>query len=437
MASTKGISFRKLVVIVTWIYRISIMRVFPEEDRFIFLKWTLIGLLIRLAFMPFALHGDLVGINKFAFLLTHRGYIPSARMDYPPLAYFSIAFFQFLFRPFMSDFGYALDTGNPLWGESPHLFRYLFLLKFPYLIFDFGIAFLLLRFLENREKRLMVFKLWMLNPLIIFTSYLHGQFDIMPTFLVALSLYYVWKGKLTVSLILLGLGASLKQFPLLFLIPALILLGRTKLQKFRLLLWAVVPYLLLTFPYWGAGGFRHVLTTGGGYDENVLELYVGIGSHRVYIFVIGYAIILAFLYFHSLTRSSKQAFQKLLLAELVICLWFYATVFFHPQWVVWIMPMLTLFVVGHRKLTTLYWMLIICVFVYFTLEWGGLLTTWLFSPIDRVFFHSLIGPGEIVSYFYPSRKFLYIFHSIFIGISFWLIYQVFRSFLQERSENEE
>jgi hypothetical protein len=436
MASKKGFSFRRqnFVVFMKWIYRISIMKVFPEEDRLIFLKWALIGLLVRLAFMPFTLHGDLVGINKFAFLLTHRGHIPLARMDYPPLAYFSIGFFQFLFRPLMPDFGYALDSGNPLWGESPHFYRYLFLLKFPYLIFDFGIAFLLLRLVKNREKRLAAFKLWMLNPLIIFACYLHGQFDIMPTFLVVLSLYYVWREKLTASFILLGIGASLKQFPFLFLIPALILLGRTKLQKFAFLLGAVVPYLLLTSPYWKVSGFRQILTTGGGYDERVLGLYVGIGSHRVYIFVIGYVIILAFIYFHSFIRDSKDALGKLLLAELVICLWFYATVFFHPQWVVWMMPMLTLFVVGQRKLTTLYWLLIICVFVYTAVEWGGLLTTWLFSPIDRVFFHSLISLGEIISYFYPSRKFLFIFHSIFIGISFWLMYQAFRSFFPREEQ---
>lgn len=401
------------------------MKIFPEEERSIYLKWILIGLLVRLAFMPFTLHGDLVGINKYAFLLVHQGSIPPVRMDYPPLAYYTVGFFQFLFKPVMPFFGFALDSGEPLWGTTSHIYRYLFLLKSHYLIFDFGISFLLLRLVEDRKKRLLAFKLWMLNPLVIFTCYLHGQFDILPTFFVILSLYFVWKSKLGISLLCLAIGAAFKNFPLLFFIPALIFLGKNKREKLKLLLWAAVPYLLFTFPYWGDPGFKQAITTGGGYDETLLNLRFAIGDHTVYIFVLGYAMILAFAYFREPGRNSRDAFRALWQTELVICLWFYVTVYFHPQWTVWMMPLLILLVVGNKKLTSLYWFLIVCVFIY-TFWWGSLLSSWLFTRVDPGFFRELKPPSAVIARFYPPNKFINIFRSLFSGISIWLIYEILK-----------
>jgi len=399
------------------------VKIFPEEERSIYLKWLLIGLLVRLAFMPFTVHGDLVGINKYAFFLVHQGYVPPARMDYPPLAYYTVGFFQFLFKPIMPFFGYAPDSGDPLWGTTSHIYRYLFLLKSHYLIFDFGISFLLLRLIEDRKKRFLAFRLWMLNPLVIFTCYLQGQFDILPTFFVLLSLYFVWKAKLAVSLFCLAIGAAFKNFPLLFLIPALIFLGKSKGEKLKLLLWAAIPYLLLTFPYWGDPGFKRALTTGGGYDEVLFNLRVPVGPHMVYIFVFGYAIILAFAYFRERARSSQDAFRALWQTELAICLWFYATVYFHPQWTVWMMPLLILLIAGDKKLTSLYWFLIVCVFIY-TFWWGSLLSSWLFTHVDPGFFRELKPPSDLVARFYPANKFINIFRSLFSGMSIWLIYEI-------------
>jgi len=375
--------------------------------------------------MPFTVHGDLVGINKYAFLLVQQGYVPPVRMDYPPLAYYTVGFFQFLFKPIMPFFGFALDSGEPLWGTSPHIFRYFFLLKSHYLIFDFGISFLLLRLINDKQKRLSAFRFWMLNPLVIFTCYLQGQFDILPTFFVVLSLYFVWKAKMGISLLCLGIGAAFKNFPLLFVIPALIFLGKDKIEKLKLLFWAAVPYLLFTFPYWGDPGFKRSITTGGGYDDILFNLRFAIGPHTVYIFVLGYAIILAFAYFQERAKTPQDAFRALWQTELVICLWFYATVFFHPQWTVWMMPVLILLVVGNKKLTSLYWVLTICIFVY-TFWWGSLLSWWLFTYFDPGFFRALKSPGELISQFYPADKLIYIFRSLFSGISIWLIYHIFK-----------
>lgn len=392
----------------------------------------LIGLLIRLAFMPFTLHGDLVGINWFAYCLVHQGHIPLRRMNYPPLAYFTAYFFQLLFRPVMPLFEQWSDSVLP-WFSGPHLFRYVFLLKSYYLIFDLGVAFLLPRLIADNQRKLLAFKLWMLNPIVILVSYMQGQFDVLSTFFVILSLYYVAAKKFCRSLFFLGIGAALKQFPLLFLIPALTVLGRTKAVKFKLLLCGIVPYILLMYPYWGSPTFRKAVTTVAGMDEFVLYFHFDLGNvDKAYVYIVGYTIILALAYFHSRAKDSKEAFETLWRVELIILLWLYTTIFFLPQYFVWVTPLLILFSVENKKVRTLYWLQIICVFVH-TLHWDRYLPD-LFTPLDPAFFPHIPSPFYLINRYYPVAKFMGIFRSVFSGICLWMIYLILREFFLVKKE---
>ena len=406
------------------------MKLFPEKNRSIYLKWLLIGLLIRLAFMPFTLHGDMIGMNRVAYLLLYQGYIPPNQMGYPPLAYYTMSFFQFIFKPIMGFFGNVSSPGIS-WVTSPHVFRYSFLLKSYFLFFDLGIAFLLLRLLDEERKRSLAFKFWMLNPLVIFVCYVQGQFDILPAFFIVLSLYYVLKSRLALSMLCLGIGASFKNFPFFFLIPAIILLGKTKLEKLKLILLAVLPYLLLMYPYLGAAGYKNSAVTSTQ-NQRIFGFYFNLGTFdKVYVFVAGYVLILVFAYFHNYAKTKKDIFQMLWKIDLVVYLWFFATVYFHPQWFVWGMPLLILFIVGNKKLRFIYWIQIVCLFIY-TFHWGN-------EIIIRPFFNVIGGltsyygiktPSQIISRFFPPDTFMNIFRSVFTGILICMIYLVYRDFRQ-------
>ncbi|MFQ6066292.1 MAG: hypothetical protein ACE5K3_03320 [bacterium] len=364
---------------------LSIIKLLSEENEFFYLKWVLIGLLIRLTFMPFTFHGDIRAMNWVAHFLTYHGSLRREMMEYPPLAYYAMSFFQFLYRSFMPLYA---NTQEPAvdWVHGPHVFRYLFLFKSYYLIFDFGTAFLLPCVIQDKNRGLSAFKFWMLNPVVIYSSYVIGQFDILPTFFVALSLYYVWKSKLATSLLWLGIGASFKNFAFMYVIPALILLGRNKMEKLKLLLLVSVPYLFLLYPYLGGDTAGVPLLTGGKGRYMLLAGLDLAPDDRIYILIMGYAIILVLTYVYSqgYVRSSREVFDWLWRVELIVSLWWFAIITFHPQWFVWIMPLLTLFILENKRLITLYWLLVICFFVY-TFRWGRGLFGRLFMPIDPVF----------------------------------------------------
>ncbi|MFQ6066291.1 MAG: hypothetical protein ACE5K3_03315 [bacterium] len=401
-----------------------IRKLLPQEDRSVYLKWILVGLLIRLALMPFTIHGDIVGRNWTAYFLTYQGYLPSHYMHHPPLAYYIMSFFQFLFKPVMPFYGDSPYSAGH-WTNGPYVFRFLFLLKSYYLFFDFGAAFLLLRLIDGQKKRLLAFKFWILNPVIIFVTYIHGQFDILPTFFLTLSLYYTAKNRLVRSFFWLGIGAAIKNFLFLYLVPSIILLGKGKIEKLKLLLWATVPYLALIYPYLGKPGSQDI-GVWSGQSQRILDFEFNLGDFdRVYVFIIGYTIISVFTYIHDHASNGKVMYERVWRVELMVSLWLYITVLFHPQWFVWIMPLLTLFILENKRLITLYWLLVICFFVY-TFRWGRGLFGRLFMPIDPVFFSKIKSPAEFIVSFYPYARFIHIFRSIFAGVLIWMMYEVYR-----------
>ncbi|MCK4419460.1 hypothetical protein KAV79_06600, partial [Candidatus Aerophobetes bacterium] len=160
----------------------SVYRQDPAIKRSIY-KWLLIGLLIRLTFMPIAMHFDLLSVYQRSSLIAYRGVLWVGLGQ--TLVHYIHAFFLLIFKPLMPYLESALPgrTGSASWlgwgafAIHSNVFRTLFLLKIPYLIFDLGCAFLLLAILQDHKKGVTAFKFWMLNPVIIFSAFIFSRYE--------------------------------------------------------------------------------------------------------------------------------------------------------------------------------------------------------------------------------------------------------------------
>jgi hypothetical protein len=151
----------------------------------------------------------------------------------------------FLIRPLLPD-------GESIWSHSsstlgvgasagdlahffayPYLARALFLMKLPYLVADLATGYLLTR-LVAPERRRRVLALWLLNPLVIFCSVIFARHDSMSIFLVVLSVLVARSGRRYLGLVLLGLGALARFFPV-FLAPFFILAYRRSRRELLIL----------------------------------------------------------------------------------------------------------------------------------------------------------------------------------------------------------
>lgn len=313
------------------------------------------GILVRI-FLSFAtFHPDIQAISLGGKIVSDGhvfnlyDYSSSANvLNYPPLIYWFFGLVNLIFN------------GN-IW-----------LLKLSYLIFDLPLAFLLYKLVDPKKSSL-AFGLWIFNPINLYATYMMGQFDIIPTFFSVLSVYLAFKGKLNWAAVALGGGIAFKLYPIFLIIP-LILLGRGIWEKIKLIILAMLPYVISILPYISSKSFRSVALFA---NQSSKSLYAGIpvsGGESILLFP---AALLLF-YLLILGLKNKSDLWRLFLIPLLL---FFIFTHFHPQWLIWIAPFLVLDLVVERVKN------IVPILVIFG-SWAGSLfffdsslTLGIFSPI--------------------------------------------------------
>lgn len=319
-----------------------------------FIKWILIGLVLRLLLIPFTVHSDMTALDLGGLVVSQKAgilnlydYLPSlgsshpwvqmygaGLFNYPPLAYLTPGLFMTILSPF---YNFTLNnvfiTNMDKIYQTTDLFGLLFLLKFPYLLFDFLLAFLLFKLFK--EKGPLAFKLWMLNPLTLYATFAMGQFDLIPTLTVVAALFFARKNKNILAVCLLGIGGAYKMFPLLFLPIFALALGKSFWRKAWLFLVGLGSYLVIIAPYilFSPGYRQGAFLTNQTEKMFYMKLPVS-GAEYLPVFVIGY---LALIFLALIKIKQKDILWKLGLALMLL---FFSVTHYHPQWFLWIMPFL-------------------------------------------------------------------------------------------------
>lgn len=232
----------------------------------------ILAFLIRILLMPIAVHSDLFFINYFPNLLITEGIIdvlgyskqnlPNINVSYyPPLTYFTFASFQFFYQYISPTFSNWMGEIFNLWKEglqrqaidyiraapNPSLQRDIFLAKLPYLIFDIASVLVLIKIVKRKILPKSAIILWLFNPVSLYSTYLMGQFDIIPTFFI-LTGFLMLKRRIVLGFLLLGLAAGFKNYAFLFIIPSAIIYGSSNKERIRLISVSIAPYLIFLLP---------------------------------------------------------------------------------------------------------------------------------------------------------------------------------------------
>lgn len=330
-------------------------------------KIFLLGLLIRLIVMPFTGHWDIRGINFAVYNLPFKGILNVYEVAahgpvdyavdvnfgrdyfiYPPLTYFTLGGFMTLLKPlYGSEFvTWIQGYGNDLLLViiHPHVWRYLFLMKIPYLVFDCLLLTTLLRFFSTAKDQKLALIYWWLNPIVIFLPYIWGQFDILPTSVMLLGVLRGQKGHPYQSALLFGLAASFKNYPLILLPFLAIILGRKLWPMVKIFCTGLLPFILTTLSFWGHEFFRKTVLFSWQ-SQKMLDFMWGIGGDDgVYPFIIGYTLILLWTLY-----ALRGQLKHLVTPMLMTLLLYYATTNFHQQWFMWVLPYLVILAVQDVK----------------------------------------------------------------------------------------
>jgi hypothetical protein len=309
----------------------------------------IIGILLRILIAFSTFHSDLSAFQIAGSMIANghildfydydltldKKYQDLALLNYPPAIYLFHGIFNFIFSGILGmNFinSYVFDRLTV--GQDIFYNLHILVLKMPYLLFDIPLAFLLTRFFKDQKDKLIAFALWMFNPIAVHASFMMGQFDVIPTFFVVLSLLLVYKKKPEWAALSLGLGAAFKIFPL-FLIFPLAATRKSWGERFKLIGLGILPYLIFIIPYLPSPAFKSTALVASQTTKSLFSNIPVSGGESIYLYLA--ALIFYFLVIFIYKRPTVDNIWR---HFFVVMLLFYIFTHTHPQWFLWLTPFL-------------------------------------------------------------------------------------------------
>jgi len=279
-------------------------------------------------------------------------------------------------------------------------------LKLPYLILDIVIAFLLMRFFENKEDKKKAFVYWLFNPFTIIMIYVFSNVDIFPVIFTILAFLMIKKQKLFPASVLLGVASGFKLYPLLF-VPFLFLAGRNLKEKFILAATPLVTFGLIILPFISGAFFQSALVSG---------LTTGIFTSDFT--TLG----LSLLFFYAVLVDKKiNLFNYWVSLFLII----FSFTLFHTQWLLWIAPFLVILSVKksiYSRLIFFFGMVALAIPVLYQDRFMSISLFRIYST----WYDLVPTPFTIIQKVYDSNNLMAFLHSVLAAGSLVMTYKIFK-----------
>lgn len=389
----------------------------------------LLAILLRLLIIPFYFHPDIKtysyqssflkkGVfNIYNYLVENKNSLPiREEFVYFPLTYFLMGTYQIAVSPLLGpNFSSWLSDASSSVVEKVGTFRYLFILKLPYLVVDLIIPFLLIKFFDSDTKRRKAFILWLFNPISIAIIYIFSNIDIFPVALSLISLLLFQKKNFLLSSFILGVAIGFKAYPILFLPFLLLFVNNTR--KLILMLSVIIIILaVLIIPFWSDAFVHSALLS----SLTTRLIFPGIGIGFGESLMIG-IVSLSVLFFSALNVSNEKVNQAwYYLASILLLL--FSSIHYHIQWLLWVMPFLILLSVLHSNLTKLVWIWSSLAFLIPLLYDDKSMSISLLSAVSTLY-NLLPTPFLIIEHLYDPNLVQGIIHSLMFGIGLVLVWK--------------
>ena len=211
--------------------------------------------------------------------------------------------------------------------------------RLPLLLADLGILLILSSWVRAESQKRLIWLYWF-SPVLFYISYIHGQLDVIPIFLLFLSLNYLFKQNILLSGLILGLAISTKTMVILSL-PFIVLLLISKDNSFKntsiFILSSAICFFLVNLPFIFDPSFQEMVFFNEE-QTRIFELSFLIGESSFY-FIPACLLLLALRGFLIKTYN-RDIFMMFLGFSFGIILMFITPM---QGWYFWFIPFLTYF----------------------------------------------------------------------------------------------
>ncbi len=391
-------------------------------------KLLILAILVRIFIMPFFAHPDIKTynfqasflqqgvINIYDYLIVNRDKLPlKEEFVYFPLTYFLLGTYQAVVSPFTPGMHEWLSNAAIDSVGDKHIFRNLFVLKIPHLIFDILTGLLLVGMFDNLTKKKKVLTFWLFNPFSIILLYVYSNVDIFPMFTIVLSLYLATRKRFVLAAFALGIGGAFKAFPLL-LLPFLIIQTEGIWKKILVFVVGLVTLGVFIVPFIRSAAFVQSALVSG-LTTRMISFGVEIGFGEI---LMPSLVLLGGLFGFSVVNRGVNLWKLCFCALLFILI----SIHFHIHWLLWLIPFgALLYAEEELERVSLFIVFIVTAFLIPILYQDRFMSFGLLGVISPLY-GLLPIPASVLAKIYPSAVLQGIMHSILFGLGLLLSMKV-------------
>lgn len=237
---------------------------------------------------------------------------------------------------------------------------YTFWIKLPLYLVDLLVALLVYLVVKDytgdSSKAIIGFALWFLNPLVISSSMVQGMFDNIVALMVLLCVMLMMRARYFGAGALLMMAVLLKLFPF-FLVPLMLAFvvvsnGRSLRKSLvpiaSAIAGAVVTMAIIFLPQFMDGTLEFCFTfiTARSEGTDSLSHIIGTGTVVAYVLILVISFVIAWIFYRRADPGDlNNDFLKAMIVNLLVTFLYPPT----PQYLVLMVPFLTLFVIVHER----------------------------------------------------------------------------------------
>ncbi len=393
--------------------------------------FVLTGVIMRVLLMPIAAHSDLLNASYRESLAAYNNLIRTS--DFNEII---LSFYIRVMKPFLDGLMPALNHPTPegilgtdaynIFASSAKVFRYLFILKIPFLLLDLAALYFLLKFFKESSNKILVSALWAFNPFVLYGVYMWGRYEVFAILFLIISLFWAKQGRATLAFLSLGFAIAFRV-PLALYLPFFLIYFSKNWKE-------AAKYSVITFaaPILAMKGIQliggtNIISELGqlGFLNYFLSARITGGFVSISINFILYPIILYLFY------KNRASFENFISFGTIGILSVMALSYVHPHYYAWTTPFLILAAVYNKKIIL---PAIILALVFFQLaeaSFGESISFGLFLPLNPSVFSNV---GSLFRSFQMAQlDFNIILNSILVLSTLTISFLLYNS----RTQNED
>jgi hypothetical protein len=192
--------------------------------------------------------------------------------------------------------------------------------------------------------------IWVSSPILIFSQFIFGQYDIFTIFFVLAGLYYYLQKKTFLFILFFGISYTFKYFPLLMFIPLILLIEKNPLKLIGYIFMSLIPAGIEILFYSGSPAFVSGVWGSDALlfriNQASITIWPGIG---IYLFLLIWFIICGICYYIAQSKDRNTFYERSFYICLAVCCPLFTLVQWYPQWLLFMTPFIAITTFMSRK----------------------------------------------------------------------------------------